>query len=185
MLVPMLSWAQEIKISDSKTEVSRTITAYNTYGSLVNLYNNSDGNMSGATPFVLMATFDLKRPKKIEYTLSFPIFGMSSKAITIDKGARLLLKSGDGTNVCLKCLISQSPRYGGSDGYDMDCVYSITKPQLTQLLSCDSISKMRMEFTTKQVDVNFPKNELYTFLKMAFNKIEETISSPDNFTKDF
>lgn len=185
MLVPTLLRAQEIKISDSKTDKSRTITAYNTYGSQINLYNNSNGNMSGVAPFALMATFDLKQPKKVEYALSFPIWGMSSRAIAIDKGARLLLKSGNENNVCLTCLTSQSPQYGGTEGYDMNCVYSITKSQLTHLLNQDSIPKMRMEFTTKQVDVRFPKNELYIFLKIAYKTIEETISSSDSFTKDF
>lgn len=185
LVLPMVIWAQKIEVSDSKTDISRTITAYNTYGSLVNLYNNSDGKMSGVAPFALTATYELKHPNTIEYTLSFPIWGMSSRAIAIDKGARLLLKSGKDVNVCLNCLISQSPRFGGSDGYDMNCVYSITKPQLIKLISHDSIPKMRMEFTTKQVDVKFPKNELFIFLKMASDTIAQIISSPDNFEKGF
>lgn len=179
LLLPMLAWGQ-LEIEDSQAYGTRTISVS---GGGQQLTDNTTPPLTGDVEYYLKRLSDIKNPNDFEYWLVLN-FNMSNYNGIAEDG-RLLLKTKTGDNITLKSISTRSGKKGGKYRYYLPAMYLITKNQINQIIKSGGLSKARVEFISGKVDLNFADNSLYTFLKNANTKIDETLTKKDTFNEDF
>ena len=190
LMVPILAWGQDVKIRDMNALGMRIVSASGFKQSLneTNTSNtNKETGLGGGIMLVgLNVTYDLDKPSAKTYKLNFT-FGLppSYKGFGVAYGSRLLIKLKSGVNLTLKSDDSDRVKYDGSVwGYDLDCIYKITKVQLNQIIKSGGVSKLRFELTGGSLDIVLDE-DFYKFIKESNESINETLTNKDTFDKGF
>lgn len=191
-MLPMMCYGQDnFEVKDIMTNGDRTIRISPSEVINYRLFTfrslTEDGFNVSIYPIICKNIINYgKSNQRANYQLQ--IQTLSPRMIFIEKGARMLLKKYDGTNITLKTVSSDNDRipvefiYG--DTYDILAIFQLSLAQLKDIADGD-ITKLRIEYTGAIKNFELDSNNFSAFAREAIKKIEEKEKIKDSFLEDF
>lgn len=191
-MLPMMCYGQDnFEVKDIMTNGDRTIRISPSEVINYRLFTfrslTEDGFNVSIYPIICKNIINYgKSNQRANYQLQ--IQTLSPRMIFIEKGARMLLKKYDGTNITLKAVSSDNDRipvkfiYG--DTYDILSIFQLSLAQLKDIADGD-ITKLRIEYTGAIKNFELDSNNFSAFAREAIKKIEEKEKIKDSFLEDF